>query len=136
MMPFRSRFGILQSIYDSNNTMLSDINKNAIYMSMKTIFRGPFTHQEIRDQIVCLKSKNKQIKRIFEDKTLNFVNTIHHNIPSEHIIGTFIGNSTSIKNIFTYILEQFKKMLKKKADIHHFTELMEETELNFAEINL
>ena len=70
------------------------------------------------------------------NNTLNFVNTIHHNIPSEQIIGTFIRNSTSIKNIFTYIVEQFKKMLKKKAYIHYFTEFMEETELNLAATNL
>jgi hypothetical protein len=33
-------------------------------------------------------------------------------------------------------VEQFKKMLKKKAYMHYFTEFMEETELNLAATNL
>merc|ERR1719184_152768 len=50
---------------------------------------------------------------------------------------TFIGNTTSIQEIFMRLGEQFSSMFKRKAFLHWYTgEGMDEAEFNEAEANL
>lgn len=51
--------------------------------------------------------------------------------------GTFIGNSTSIQEIFKRIGEQFTAMFRRKAFLHWYTgEGMDEMEFTEAESNM
>ena len=61
------------------------------------------------------------------------------NIPPKGLTmsGTFIGNSTSIQEIFKRISEQFTVMFRRKAFLHWFTgEGMDEMEFTEAESNM
>ena len=51
--------------------------------------------------------------------------------------GTFLGNSTSINNIFKRVGEQFTAMYRRKAWLHWYTaEGMDEMEFTEAESNM
>merc|ERR1719411_2207850 len=61
------------------------------------------------------------------------------NIPPENLpmSVTFLGNSTSIKEIFKRVIEQFTLMFRRKAYLHWYTgEGMDEMEFTEAESNL
>jgi tubulin beta len=50
---------------------------------------------------------------------------------------TFIGNSTSIQELFRRVMEQFSSMFKRKAFVHWYTEEgMDELEFSEAESNM
>jgi hypothetical protein len=50
---------------------------------------------------------------------------------------TFIGNSTSIQELFRRVLEQFSSMYRRKAFMHWYTgEGMDELEFSEAESNM
>jgi tubulin beta len=67
------------------------------------------------------------------------VKTAVCNIPPKGLTmsGTFIGNSTSIQEIFQRISQQFTAMFRRKAFLHWFTgEGMDEMEFTEAESNM
>ena len=69
----------------------------------------------------------------------NNVKTAVCNIPPKGLTmsGTFIGNSTSIQEIFKRISDQFTLMFRRKAFLHWFTgEGMDEMEFTEAESNM
>jgi tubulin beta len=98
------------------------------------MFRGKISTKEVEDQMLGVKQKN----------SLFFVEWIPHNIktsvcdipPKDHTVAvTFIGNSTSIQELFKRVNEQFSVMFKRKAFLHWYTgEGMDEME--FTEGNL
>merc|ERR1711890_103390 len=52
-------------------------------------------------------------------------------------MGTFLGNTTAIQDMFKRVAEQFLKMFKRKAFLHWYTgEGMDEMEFTEAESNL
>ena len=75
----------------------------------------------------------------FVDWIPNNVKTAVCNIPPKGMTmsGTFIGNSTSIQEIFKRISDQFTLMFRRKAFLHWFTgEGMDEMEFTEAESNM
>ena len=69
----------------------------------------------------------------------NNVKTAVCNIPPKglKISGTFIGNSTSIQELFTRVSDQFSAMFRRKAFLHWYTsEGMDEMEFTEAESNI
>ena len=75
----------------------------------------------------------------FVDWIPNNVKTAVCNIPPKGLTmsGTFIGNSTSIQEIFKRISDQFTLMFRRKAFLHWFTgEGMDEMEFTEAESNM
>ena len=51
-----------------------------------------------------------------------------------YVPGTFIGNNTAVIDIFARLLDQYKKMYKKRAFAHwYYSEGMDEME--FTEVN-
>ena len=69
----------------------------------------------------------------------NNVKTAVCEIPpmGHRMAGTFIGNSTSIQEIFKRIGEQFTAMFRRKAFLHWYTgEGMDEMEFTEAESNM
>ena len=69
----------------------------------------------------------------------NNVQTAVCSVPPKDVemSATFIGNTTSIQEIFKRVGEQFSSMFKRKAFLHWYTgEGMDEAEFTEAEANL
>lgn len=92
--------------------------------------------KQVEDQMHSIQSKNSAY----------FVEWIPDNIQSAHcavapkglaMSGTFIGNSTSIQDIFKRVGDQFSAMFRRKAFLHWYTgEGMDEMEFSEAESNM
>jgi tubulin beta len=92
--------------------------------------------KEVDEQMILIQNKQSE----------HFVEWIPHNIKSSvcdippkgiRISSAFIGNSTSIQDLFKRIGEQFQAMFRRKAFLHWYTgEGMDEMEFTEAESNM
>jgi len=123
-------------MFDPKNIMCASDPRTGRFLTAAAMFRGKVPTQEIDDQILNIKNKN----------TNYFVEWIPHNIKSSvcdipprdlKMSATFIGNSTSIQEMFKRVLEQFSVMFRRKAFLHWYTgEGMDEVEFTEAESNM
>ena len=92
--------------------------------------------KEVDEQMLNIQNKNSSY---FVEWIPNNVKTAVCNIPPKglKISGTFIGNSTSIQELFTRVSDQFSAMFRRKAFLHWYTsEGMDEMEFTEAESNI
>ena len=92
--------------------------------------------KEVDEQIMNIQSKNSSY---FVEWVPNNVKTAVCDIPPRgtKMAATFIGNSTSIQELFKRISEQFTAMFRRKAFLHWYTgEGMDEMEFTEAESNM
>ena len=92
--------------------------------------------KEVDDQMISVQNKQSD----------HFVEWIPHNIKSSvcdippkgmKMSAAFIGNSTSIQDLFKRVGEQFQAMFRRKAFLHWYTgEGMDEMEFTEAESNM
>lgn len=123
-------------IFDSKNMMAASDPKNGRYLTASAMFRGKMSTKEVDSQMLNVQRKNSSY----------FVDWIPNNIKSSvtnmapigmKMSATFIGNSTSIQELFKRISEQFTAMFRRKAFLHWYTgEGMDEMELTEAESNM
>merc|ERR1712025_35437 len=100
------------------------------------MFRGRMSTKEVDEQMVSVQNKNSSY----------FVEWIPNNIKSSvcdvapanlQMSVTFLGNSTSIMEMFKRVIEQFTLMFRGKAFLHWYTgEGMDEMEFTEAESNM
>ena len=125
---------LIQEMLDAKN-MLCDFNlSKGKYLSAQAIFRGKNSTKEGEDRMLYAKS------------TMNFIDWSSTNTKTyfcnEPPIGlkksaTFIGNSTSIIELFKKILIYFTPIFNRKSYVHWFTnEGMDILELSEAETNI
>eukprot|EP01115_Flamella_aegyptia_P012718 TRINITY_DN6476_c0_g1_i1.p1 TRINITY_DN6476_c0_g1~~TRINITY_DN6476_c0_g1_i1.p1 ORF type:complete len:450 (-),score=212.51 TRINITY_DN6476_c0_g1_i1:43-1392(-) len=127
---------LVQQMFDSKNMMAACDPRHGKYLTASAMFRGKISTKEVEDQMLAIKQKNSGF----------FVEWIPHNIktsvcdipPKDHKVAvTFIGNSTSIQELFKRVNEQFSVMFKRKAFLHWYTgEGMDEMEFTEAESNM
>jgi tubulin beta len=127
---------LVQQMFDAKNMMAACDPRHGKYLTASAMFRGKISTKEVEDQMLGVKQKN----------SLFFVEWIPHNIktsvcdipPKDHTVAvTFIGNSTSIQELFKRVNEQFSVMFKRKAFLHWYTgEGMDEMEFTEAESNM
>jgi len=127
---------LVQQMFDNKNMMAACDPRHGKYLTASAMFRGKISTKEVEDQMLNVKQKN----------SLFFVEWIPHNIktsvcdipPKDHTVAvTFIGNSTSIQELFKRVNEQFSVMFKRKAFLHWYTgEGMDEMEFTEAESNM
>merc|ERR1712173_220646 len=106
------------------------------YLTASALFRGEMSTKEVDEQMVNVQNKNSSY----------FVEWIPNNIKSSvcdvpplnlKMAVTFLGNSTSIMEMFKRVIEQFTLMFRRKAFLHWYTgEGMDEMEFTEAESNL
>jgi len=106
------------------------------YLTASVMFRGKMSTKQVDEQMHQVQSKHSS----------NFVEWIPSNIKSTvcdippkgmKMSATFIGNSTSIQELFKRVSDQFTAMFKRKAFLHWYIgEGMEEMELTEAESNM
>ena len=91
---------------------------------------------KVDEQILSVQNKNSSY---FVEWIPSNVKTAVCEIPPRGLkmAGTFIGNSTSIQELFKRISEQFTAMFRRKAFLHWYTgEGMDEMEFTEAESNM
>jgi tubulin beta len=92
--------------------------------------------KEVEDQMRIIQQRNSPY---FVEWIPNNVQTALCSIPPRGLkmSSTFVGNSTSIQEIFKRVGEQFSAMFRRKAFLHWYTgEGMDEMEFTEAESNM
>merc|ERR1711878_125291 len=123
-------------MFDAKNMMCASDPRHGRYLTASALFRGKMSTKEVDEQMVNIQNKNSSY----------FVEWIPNNIKSSvcdvapqnmKMSVTFLGNSTSIMDMFKRVIEQFTLMFRRKAFLHWYTgEGMDEMEFTEAESNL
>jgi len=123
-------------MFDAKNMMCASDPRHGRYLTASALFRGKMSTKEVDEQMVNVQNKNSSY----------FVEWIPNNIKSSvcdvspmglQMAVTFLGNSTSIMEMFKRVIEQFTLMFRRKAFLHWYTgEGMDEMEFTEAESNL
>jgi len=106
------------------------------YLTASCLFRGKVPTKEVDEQMVNVQTKNSSY---FVEWIPNNIKSGVCNVPPDHLkmCATFLGNSTSIMELFKRVIEQFTLMFRRKAFLHWYTgEGMDEMEFTEAESNL
>ncbi|KAJ3211442.1 hypothetical protein HDU67_004530 [Dinochytrium kinnereticum] len=120
---------LASQMFDAKNMMAAADPRHGRYLTVAAIFRGKLSMKEVEHHMMQVQSKNSS----------HFVEWIPNNVKTAglRMSGTFIGNSTSIQEIFKRVQTQFSAMLRRKAFIHWYTgEGMDELEFTEAESNM
>ncbi|KPM42567.1 Tubulin beta chain [Neonectria ditissima] len=127
---------LTQQMFDPKNMMAASDFRNGRYLTCCAIFRGRVAMKEVEDQMRMVQNKNSSY---FVEWIPNNIQTALCAIPPRGLTmsSTFIGNSTSIQELFKRIGEQFTAMFRRKAFLHWYTgEGMDEMEFTEAESNM
>ena len=122
--------------FDPKNIMAAIDPRLGKYLTVAAIFRGEVNGRDVENEMVNLKEKNGSG---FIEWIPNNVLTSLCNIapPNLKMSATFIGNTTSIQELFKRTHDQFSLMFRRKAFLHWYTqEGMDEMEFTEAESNL
>ncbi|KAI4292865.1 tubulin beta [Pancytospora philotis] len=123
-------------MFDSNNMMTACDPRHGRYLTAAAVFRGKISMRDVEEQMSTVQAKNSDY---FVEWIPNNVQTAVCNIPPTGLdmSATFIGNTTSIQELFRRVSDQFTVMFKRKAFLHWYTgEGMDELEFSEAESNL
>lgn len=127
---------LTRQIFDGNNMMTACNPKNGVYLTAAAIFRGVMSTKEVEQQMLNIQNKNSSY---FVEWIPNNVKVAVCDIPPQGLkmSATFIGNSTSIQEVFKRTSEQFSAMFRRKAFLHWYLgEGMDEMEFVEAESNM
>ncbi|KAA8537517.1 hypothetical protein F0562_027125 [Nyssa sinensis] len=106
------------------------------YLTASAMFRGKMSTKEVDEQMINVQNKNSSY---FVEWIPNNVKSSVCDIPPTGLkmASTFVGNSTSIQEMFRRVSEQFTAMFRRKAFLHWYTgEGMDEMEFTEAESNM
>lgn len=127
---------LVQQMFDAKSLMAACNPLKGKYLTCAAVFRGRLSAAEVEEMMLNTQSKN----------SVHFVEWIPNNcqtalcdIPPRgmKMCATFMGNSTSIQEVFGRIQGAFSTMFKRKAYIHWYTgEGMEESEFASTESNV
>ena len=123
-------------MFDSRNMMAASDPRNGRYLTVAAFFRGKVSVKEVEDEMHKVQTRNSSY---FVEWIPNNVQTAVCSVPPKDLdmSATFIGNSTSIQELFRRVGDQFSVMFKKRAFLHWYTnEGMEEIEFSEAESNM
>ncbi|MCJ1330040.1 Tubulin beta chain (Beta tubulin) [Thelotrema lepadinum] len=127
---------LAQQMFDPKNMMAASDFRNGRYLTCSAIFRGKVSMKEVEDQMQGVQRKNSSY---FVEWIPNNVQTALCSIPPRGLkmSSTFVGNSTSIQELFKRVGDQFSAMFRRKAFLHWYTgEGMDEMEFTEAESNM
>uniref|UniRef100_A0A803KWJ9 Tubulin/FtsZ 2-layer sandwich domain-containing protein n=1 Tax=Chenopodium quinoa TaxID=63459 RepID=A0A803KWJ9_CHEQI len=127
---------LTQQMWDSKNMMCAADPSHGRYLIASAMFRGKMSTKEVDQQMTNVLSKNSSY---FVEWIPNNVKSSVCDIPPTGLAmsSTFIGNSTSIQEMFRRVSEQFTVMFRRKAFLPWYTgEGMDEMEFTEAESNM
>lgn len=123
-------------LFEPRNMMADCDPRNGRYLTAAAYFRGKVSTKEVEDEMRKIQDKN----------SAHFVEWIPNNAktsvcdvppPGQKVAATFIGNSTTIQDLFKRVGVQFSAMFKRKAFLHWYTgEGMDVMEFSEAEANV
>merc|ERR1711860_59175 len=123
-------------MFSADNMMCAADPRHGKYLTASALFRGAMSSQEVDEQMVNVQNKNSSY---FVEWIPNNIKSSICDIPPSNLdlSVTFLGNSTSIMEMFKRVIEQFTLMFRRKAFLHWYTgEGMDEMEFTEAESNL
>ncbi|MBA0838428.1 hypothetical protein Goarm_004241 [Gossypium armourianum] len=121
---------------DAKNMMCAADPRHGRYLTASAMFRGKMSTKEVDEQMINVQNKNSSY---FVEWIPNNVKSSVCDIPPKGLkmSSTFVGNSTSIQEMFRRVSEQFTAMFRRKAFLHWYTgEGMDEMEFTEAESNM
>ncbi|KAF8659388.1 hypothetical protein HU200_058599 [Digitaria exilis] len=127
---------LTQQMWDAKNMMCAADPRHGRYLTASAMFRGKMSTKEVDEQMLNVQNKNSSY---FVEWIPNNVKSSVCDIPPKGLkmAGTFVGNSTSIQEMFRRVSEQFTAMFRRKAFLHWYTgEGMDEMEFTEAESNM
>jgi len=127
---------LTQQMFDPKNMMAASDFRNGRYLTCSAYFRGKVSMKEVEDQMRNVQNKNSSY---FVEWIPNNVQTALCSVPPRGLkmSATFVGNSTSIQELFKRVGDQFTAMFRRKAFLHWYTgEGMDEMEFTEAESNM
>ena len=127
---------LAQQMFDSKNMMAASNPRLGRYLTVAAVFRGKVSMKEVDEQMLQAQNKNSSY---FVEWIPNNVKTAVCDVAPKGLkmSVTFVGNSTSIQELFKRISEQFTAMFRRKAFLHWYTgEGMDEMEFTEAESNM
>jgi len=127
---------LTQQMFDSKNMMCAADPRHGRYLTAACMFRGAMSTKEVDEQMLNVQIKNSAY---FVEWIPNNIKTSICDVPHKGLkmSTTFIGNSTSIQEMFKRVAEQFTLMFRRKAFLHWYTgEGMDEMEFTEAESNM
>jgi len=127
---------LTQQMFDAKNMMCAADPRTGRYLAAAAMFRGRIPTKQIDEQMLNIQSKHAGY---FVEWIPNNIKTSVCDIPPEGLkmSATFIGNSTSIQEMFKRISDQFTLMFRRKAFLHWYTgEGMDPSEFTEAESNI
>jgi len=127
---------LTHQMFDPKNIMCASDPRQGRFLTAAAMFRGKIPTKQVDDEMLKIQQKNAQY----------FVEWIPNNIKSSvcdvppkgmPMSTTFLGNSTSIQEMFKRVSEQFTLMFRRKAFLHWYIgEGMDEMEFTEAESNM
>ncbi|KAK7274729.1 hypothetical protein RIF29_15826 [Crotalaria pallida] len=127
---------LTQQMWDAKNMMCAADPRHGRYLTASAMFRGKMSTKEVDEQMINVQNKNSSY--FFEWIPNNVKSSVCDIAPRGlSMASTFIGNSTSIQEMFRRVSEQFTAMFRRKAFLHWYTgEGMDEMEFTEAESNM
>jgi len=123
-------------LFDAKNMMVACDPHQGRYLAVQASFRGRMSVKEVSEQMRKVQNENSQY--FYSDIPHN-VKTFIQEVPPRGLkmATSFLGNSTSIAEMFERVLEQFTAIFRRKAYLHWYTgEGMAESEFTEAESTL
>merc|ERR1712098_1035945 len=127
---------LVQQMFDAKNMMCASDPRHGRYLTASALFRGKMSTKEVDEQMVSVQGKNSSY---FVEWIPNNIKSSVCDVPPKNLelAATFLGNSTSIMEMFKRVIEQVTLMFRRKAFLHWYTgEGMDEMEFTEAESNL
>ena len=111
---------LTQMSFDANSMMCAADPRHGRYLSGSVIFRGRSSNSEVDETMLNVMNKHSSY---FVEWIPNNLKTTQCDIAPKGLKTSvvFIGNSTSIMEVFKRIGEQFSAMLRRKAFLHWYT---------------
>ncbi|PWN95469.1 putative tubulin beta chain [Tilletiopsis washingtonensis] len=127
---------LVQQMFDPKNIMAAIDPRLGKYLTVSAIFRGKVSSRDAERELQAVQTKNASQ---FVEWIPQCVSTSLCDVapPGLRMSATFIGNTTSIQELFKRTHDAFALMFRRKAFLHWYTgEGMDEMEFTEAESNL
>ncbi|ORY87407.1 Tubulin/FtsZ, GTPase domain-containing protein [Leucosporidium creatinivorum] len=128
---------LISQLFMPDNMMAATDPRDGKYLTVSAYFRGRnVSSRDVEEAMSAVQSKNNNF---FVEWIPNAVATALCSVPAATapVSATFIGNSTSIQELFKRTHGQFSAMFRRRAFLHWYTgEGMDEMEFTEAESNM
>lgn len=105
---------LTHQMWDDRNMMCAADPRHGRYLTASTMCRGKMSNKEVDEQMINVQNKNSSY---FVEWIPNNVKSSVCDIPPRGLAmaSTFVGNSTSIQEMFRRVSEQFTAMFREKG---------------------